>query len=204
MPSPSRSQSWAPIQFPGPTFGATGPVLLSASADKSERQTPSRSVPEFRAVTVLPPRAPLLSSSRLKDTTIFLPNFPAELTGAGKGQGACPGSLSKTAKPLASGQGRGTPVPLPDRLTRGSFINNGHNGASLCLWRAGGAGSHQGCGPRAPPNPRGAAGLPALCAPGTEFVTGVPRPGETVRRWVGRWAHATAADYSSLTVISLL
>lgn len=41
--------------------------------------------------------APSLRSSVLRATTIFLPNFPAELTEACEGQGACPGSLSKTA-----------------------------------------------------------------------------------------------------------
>lgn len=116
--------------------------------------------PEQRAVRVVLLRAPLLSGARLKDTTVFLPNFPAELTGACEGQGACPGSLSKTAKPLASGQGRRTPVPAPGRLTRGSFINNGNNRASLSLSRADSCGRrHPGCGPRAPASPRRLRGL---------------------------------------------
>lgn len=76
-------------------------------------------------------RAPPLSSSRLRATTIFLPNFPAELTEGCEGQGACPGSPSETAKPLASGQGCGTLVPAPSRVPKGPFINNRNNRISF-------------------------------------------------------------------------
>lgn len=109
----------------GPIVGAQ--VLLSLPQRERAADAGHAPVPELRAVSVVPLRAPLLSGARLNDTTIFLPNFPAELTGACEGQGACPGSLSKTAKPLASGPGRGTLVPAPGCLTRGSFINNGNN-----------------------------------------------------------------------------
>lgn len=131
----------AESRFQGPIVGAQ--VLLSLPRRERAAAARHAPVPELRAVPVVPLRAPLLSGARLNDTTIFLPNFPAELTGACEGQGACPGSLSKTAKPLASGQGRGTLVPAPGRLTRGSFINNGNNRASLSLSRADSRGSQR-------------------------------------------------------------
>lgn len=86
-------------------------------------------VPARSAVTILPPEALSTSTqhSRLRATTIFLPNFPAELTEGCEGQGACPGSPSETAKPLASGQGCGTLVPAPHRVTNGPSINNRNN-----------------------------------------------------------------------------
>lgn len=158
------------VQLLGSDFGRPGPASLAGLAVRASGGRRSHSVPELWAVTVLPLRGPLLSSARPKDTTIFLPNFPAELTGACEGQGACPGSLSKTAKPLASGQGRGTLVPVPDRLTRGSFINNGNNRASLSLSRADSRGRRcPGYVSRAPPSPCRLRGLAAPSAPKKGF-----------------------------------
>lgn len=118
------------VTRPGPAAGPGAPVPGPGSPLASAVSASGGPIPAHRAVAVCA-RAPPLSSSCLRDATIFLPNFPAELPEACEGQRACPGSLRNTAKPLASGQGCGTPVPVPNRLTKGSFINNRNSRASF-------------------------------------------------------------------------
>lgn len=126
-----RSRSWALGPQSQARFGAHGSDFLLALAVKVRGRPPamvaSLCVGCHHSAAPSPPR----SISCLRDTTIFLPNFPAELTEVCEGQGACPASLSKSAKPLASGQGCRTLVPVPDRLTKGSFINNRNNRAAF-------------------------------------------------------------------------